>query len=43
MKKDYVQPLIEEIKLNIEAPLLVESEEIDGPTNDNDPFATEDC
>lgn len=33
MKKDYVQPLIEEIKLNIEAPLLVESaEELDGPT-----------
>ena len=40
MKKDYIQPLIEELKLNIEAPLLVESaEEYDGPTND--PFDTE--
>jgi|GEM_PF-4957247 len=39
MKKDYVKPQIEEIKLKIEAPLLTESEELDGPTND--PFDTE--
>lgn len=35
MKKEYAKPQIEEIKLNIEAPLLVESaEELDGPTGD---------
>jgi hypothetical protein len=35
MKKEYAKPQIEEIKLNIEAPLLVESaEEYDGPTGD---------